>query len=197
MEHIFREGQNGAPTLILLHGTGGDEFDLLPLDEALNENYHLLSIRGQVSENGMNRYFKRLGEGVYDEEDLAFRGQELLTFIKEAAERYDFDIEKAVLVGFSNGSNIAINLMLRSEALFKKALLYAPLYPVEVTSTKDLSDVSVLLSMGKHDPIVPLAASEQVINLFNTRGAQVEEVWVKGHEITETGLTAGQQILGK
>lgn len=72
-----------------------------------------------------------------------------------------------------------------------------PLYPVEVTSTKDLSDVSVLLSMGKHDPIVPLAASEQVINLFNTRGAQVEEVWVKGHEITETGLTAGQQILGK
>ncbi len=148
MEHIFREGQNGAPTLILLHGTGGDEFDLLPLGEALNENYHLLSIRGQVSENGMNRYFKRLGEGVYDEEDLAFRGQELLTFIKEAAERYDFDIEKAVLVGFSNGSNIAINLMLRSEALFKKALLYAPLYPVEVTSTKDLSDVSVLLSMG-------------------------------------------------
>ena len=172
MEHIFREGQNGASTLILLHGTGGDEFDLLPLGEALNENYHLLSIRGQVSENGMNRYFKRLGEGVYDEEDLAFRGQELLTFIKEAAERYDFDIEKAVLVGFSNGSNIAINLMLRSE-------------------------VSVLLSMGKHDPIVPLAASEQVINLFKTRGAQVEEVWVNGHEITETGLTAGQQILGK
>ena len=189
MKHIFREGQNGAPTLILLHGTGGDEFDLLPLGEALNENYHLLSIRGQVSENGMNRYFKRLGEGVYD--------QELLTFIKEAAERYEFDIEKAVLVGFSNGSNIAINLMLRSEAPFKKALLYAPLYPVEVTSTKNLSDVSVLLSMGKHDPIVPLAASEQVINLFKTRGAQVEEVWVNGHEITETGLTAGQQILGK
>ncbi|HII1451646.1 TPA: alpha/beta hydrolase [Staphylococcus aureus] len=188
MEHIFREGQNGAPTLILLHGTGGDEFDLLPLGEALNENYHLLSIRGQVSENGMNRYFKRLGEGVYDEEDLAFRGQELLTFIKEAAERYDFDIEKAVLVGFSNGSNIAINLMLRSEA---------PLYPIEVRSTKKLSDVSVLLSMGKHDPIVPLAASEQVINLFKTRGAQVEEVWVNGHEITETGLTAGQQILEK
>ncbi|HDG9279798.1 TPA: alpha/beta hydrolase [Staphylococcus aureus] len=174
MEHIFREGENGAPTLILLHGTGGDEFDLLPLGEALNGNYHLLSIRGQVSENGMNRYFKRLGEGVYDEEDLAFRGQELLAFIKEAAERYDFDIEKAVLVGFSNGSNIAINLMLRSEAPFKKALLYAPLYP-----------------------IVPLAASEQVINLFKTRGAQVEEVWVNGHEITETGLTAGQQILGK
>lgn len=169
MEHIFREGQKGAPTLILLHGTGGDEFDLLPLGEALNENYHLLSIRGQ----------------------------ELLTFIKEAAERYEFDIEKAVLVGFSNGSNIAINLMLRSEAPFKKALLYAPLYPIEVTSTKNLSDVSVLLSMGKHDPIVPLAASEQVINLFKTRGAQVEEVWVNGHEITETGLTAGQQILGK
>lgn len=121
----------------------------------------------------------------------------MLTFIKEAAERYDFDIEKAVLVGFSNGSNIAINLMLRSEAPFKKALLYAPLYPIEVRSTKKLSDVSVLLSMGKHDPIVPLAASEQVINLFKTRGAQVEEVWVNGHEITETGLTAGQQILEK
>uniref|UniRef100_UPI00351F67A4 alpha/beta hydrolase n=1 Tax=Staphylococcus aureus TaxID=1280 RepID=UPI00351F67A4 len=102
MEPIFREGQKGAPTLILLHGTGGDEFALLPLGEALNENYHLLSIRGQVAENGMNRYFKRLGEGVYDEEDLEFRGQELLACIKEAAERYEFDIEKAVLVGFSN-----------------------------------------------------------------------------------------------
>ena len=72
----------------------------MPLGEALNENYHLLSIRGQVSENGMNRCFKRLGEGVYDEEDLAFRGQELLTFIKEAAERYEFDIEKLCLLDF-------------------------------------------------------------------------------------------------
>ena len=100
MEHIFREGQKGAPTLILLHGTGGDEFDLLPLGEALNENYHLLSIRGQVSENGMNRYFKRLGEGVYDEEDLAFRGQELLTFIKKLLNVMNLILKRLCLLDF-------------------------------------------------------------------------------------------------
>ena len=104
----------------MLHGTGGDETDLIPLGTALNPNYNLLSIRGEVNENGMNRYFKRLAEGVYDEEDLEYRGQRLLGFIYEAAEQYQFDLKRTALVGFSNGSNIAINLMLRDKAPFKK-----------------------------------------------------------------------------
>ena len=80
MEHIFRKGQEDAPTLILLHGTGGDEADLIPFGTALNSDYNLLGIRGEVNENGMNRYFKRLAEGVYDEADLNYRGQRLLDF---------------------------------------------------------------------------------------------------------------------
>lgn len=149
MEHIYRPGKDNAPTLILLHGTGGDETDLIPLGTALNPNYNLLSIRGEVNENGMNRYFKRLAEGVYDDEDLEYRGQRLLGFIYEAAEQYQFDLKRTALVGFSNGSNIAINLMLRDKAPFKKALLFAPLYPIDASTSKDMSDVDVLLSMGK------------------------------------------------
>lgn len=195
MEHTFRKGNNDAPTLILLHGTGGDENDLLPLGEVLNSDYNLLGIRGQVNENGMNRYFRRLQEGVYDEEDLEQRSRELFDFIKSSAENYDFDLEKAVLVGFSNGSNIAIHLLLKEEVPFKKALLYAPLYPVEVQSKKDMSDMQVLLSMGKHDPIVTVEQSENVIDLFRSRGAKVSEVWVNSHELTQAGIEAGKEVL--
>ncbi|WP_326008239.1 alpha/beta hydrolase [Staphylococcus haemolyticus] len=156
MEHIYRPGKDNAPTLILLHGTGGDETDLIPLGTALNPNYNLLSIRGEVNENGMNRYFKRIAEGVYDEEDLEYRGQRLLNFIYEAAEQYQFELNRTALVGFSNGSNIAINLMLRDTAPFKKALLFAPLYPIDASTSKDMSDVDVLLSMGKMIQSYPL-----------------------------------------
>ncbi|WP_285491020.1 alpha/beta hydrolase [Staphylococcus haemolyticus] len=156
MEHIYRPGKDNAPTLILLHGTGGDETDLIPLGTALNPNYNLLSIRGEVNENGMNRYFKRLAEGIYDEEDLEYRGQQLLDFIYEAAEQYQFELNRTALVGFSNGSNIAINLMLRDTAPFKKALLFAPLYPIDTSTSKDMSDVDVLLSMGKMIQSYPL-----------------------------------------
>lgn len=195
MQHVFKKGKTDAPTLILLHGTGGDENDLLPLGEALNADYNLLGIRGQVSENGMNRYFRRLGDGIYDLEDLEYRGQELLDFIREAAKEYGFDLEKAVLVGFSNGSNIAINLLLRQDAPFKKALLYAPLYPLDIEDNKDMTDVSVLLSMGENDPMVTLEGSKHVIDLFKSQGAKVTEVWVNSHEITQQGLIAGQQVL--
>lgn len=195
MEHIYRPGKDNSLTLILLHGTGGDETDLIPLGTALNPNYNLLSIRGDVNENGMNRYFKRLAEGVYDEEDLEYRGQRLLDFIYEAAKQYQFNLNRTALVGFSNGSNIAINLMLRDKAPFKKALLFAPLYPIDASTSKDMSDVDVLLSMGKNDPIVSIEQSEHVINLFKQLGAQVTEVWVNSHEITQAGLQKGQEIL--
>lgn len=148
MEHIYRPGKDNAPTLILLHGTGGDETDLIPLGTALNPNYNLLSIRGEVNENGMNRYFKRLAEGVYDEEDLEYRGQRLLGFIYEAAEQYQFDLKRTALVGFSNGSNIAINLMLRDKAPFK-SITICPTLSIDASTSKDMSDVDVLLSMGK------------------------------------------------
>ncbi|WP_436863014.1 methylhydroquinone degradation carboxylesterase MhqD [Staphylococcus caeli] len=195
MEHIFRAGEANAPTLILLHGTGGDERDLLPLSELLNPNYNVLSIRGEVSENGMNRFFKRHGEGQYDIEDLKLRTDRLISLIQQAAERYHFDLSKAIPVGFSNGSNIAISMILHSDISFKAALLYAPLYPVDIANDKDLSGMKVLLSMGEHDPIVTMQDSKNVIDIFKRRGAEVTQIWVNSHELTQDGVAAGRDLL--
>ncbi|SCS37084.1 methylhydroquinone degradation carboxylesterase MhqD [Staphylococcus caeli] len=195
MEYIFRAGDTNAPTLILLHGTGGDEHDLLPLSELLNPKYNVLSIRGEVSENGMNRFFKRHGEGQYDLEDLKLRTDRLILFLKEAAERYGFDLTQAIPVGFSNGSNIAISMILHQDISFKAALLYAPLYPVDIANDKDLSDMKVLLSMGEHDPIVTKEDSMHVIDIFEKRGAEVTQVWVNSHELTQAGVEAGRELL--
>ncbi|MCG7338054.1 alpha/beta hydrolase [Staphylococcus sp. ACRSN] len=195
MEHIFKQGKPNAPTFILLHGTGGDENDLIPLASALNADYNVLSIRGEVSENGMNRFFKRHGEGQYDVEDLKYRTTRLANFIKEAAKEYDFDVEQSIPVGFSNGSNIAISMILNESISFKAALLYAPLYPLDIMNEKDLSHMKVLLSMGERDPIVTMEASKHVISLFKQTGADVTEVWVNSHELTQTGVIAGQKVI--
>ncbi|WP_240375683.1 alpha/beta hydrolase [Bacillus piscicola] len=185
MEHIYKEKKKGAPVFILLHGTGGSETDLLTLAELLNPEYNVLGIRGNVQENGMNRYFKRHGEGQYDWEDLEFRGNELYEFIVKKSNEHEFKLEDTVLVGFSNGSNIAIHMMLRHPDTFKKAALFAPLYPADVEDKQDFREVDVFLSLGKGDPIVPESESERVIHLFKERGADVTTAWVNGHNLTQ------------
>lgn len=196
MKHIFKKG-NGEdqPTFILLHGTGGDESDLFPLALRLNQNYNMLGVKGNVDENGMTRFFKRHGEGQYDWEDLEERGTELYDFLKEAAEEYDFDLEKAILVGFSNGTNIAINLLLRDNTKFDKALLFAGLYPTQIDDVKDLSHMDIYLSMGTHDPIVPVSESERLIDLFKCSGANVTTHWTQSHGITEQSLNDADKVV--
>lgn len=196
MKHIFKQGEQGKPVFLLLHGTGGSETDLLPLAEMLDPTYSVLSVKGEVSENGMARFFKRLGEGKYDLEDLEYRGKELFHFVKTAAEKYNFKLEDVIPVGFSNGSNIAINLILREETPFQKALLFAPLYPVDVEDNhKDLTEFEVFLSMGENDPIVTKEQSKDVINIFKERNAKVNETWVNSHEMTQAAVLAGKKIL--
>ncbi|PID25411.1 alpha/beta hydrolase [Sporosarcina sp. P7] len=185
MKYIYNEKKKGAPVFVLLHGTGGTETDLVSLAELLHPEYNVLGIRGNVQENGMNRFFKRHGEGQYDWEDLEFRGNELYEFIVEKSKEYDFKLEDTVLVGFSNGSNIAIQMMLMQPGTFKKAALFAPLYPADVAKTHDFSDVDVFLSLGEGDPVVPESESKRVIRLFEERGAQVTTAWVKGHSLTQ------------
>ncbi len=192
-EYIFNQGKADEPVLILLHGTGADENNLLPVADAIAPDATVLSIRGNVSENGMNRYFKRHAEGKYDVEDLKQRGKELYDFIEGKAAEYDFALEDVVLFGFSNGSNIGINILLLEEAEINKAMLYAPMYPVEIHHEKDLSDAKIFLSMGTHDPIVPQAESERVIDIFESRGADVEKTWVNSHEINGDNLRAGKE----
>lgn len=185
MKHIYNENKKGAPVFVLLHGTGGTEHDLVSLAELLNPEYNVLGIRGNVQENGMNRFFKRHGEGQYDWEDLEFRGNELYEFIVEKSKEYDFKLEDVVLVGFSNGSNIAIQMMLEQPDVFKRAALFAPLYPADVTQKQDLSGVKVFLSLGKGDPVVPEQESERVIRLFEERDADTTVAWVNGHSLTQ------------
>lgn len=196
MKHIFKKGEQGKPIFLLLHGTGGNEKDLLPLAEMLDASYSVLSIKGEVNENGMARYFKRLAEGKYDVEDLEYRSKELYNFIKQVAKEQAFNLEDIIPVGFSNGANMAINLILKDETPFKKALLFAPLYPLDLQNNKkDLSQFEAYLSMGEYDPIVTRQQSEDVIKIFKDRGAKVTEHWVGSHEITQESVVAARDIL--
>lgn len=197
MEHLYNEKKKGAPVFVLLHGTGGTERDLLPLAELLNPEYNVLSVRGNVQENGMNRYFKRHGEGQYDWEDLEFRGNELYEFIVEKSKEHDFKLEDVIFVGFSNGSNIAIQMMLQQPETFKKAVLFAPLYPADVEEKQNFNDVDVFLSLGKGDPIVPEPESERVIKLFEEHGADVTVTWVNGHSLTQDAAMEAKNWLNK
>ena len=196
-KYRYEKGQTKTPTFILLHGTGGNEEDLLPVAAALNANASVLSIRGNVLEHGNARYFKRLDTGAYDIPDLMTRGQELYAFIEEKAQEYDFSLEEAIYLGFSNGANIAINMMLLDDSLINKAMLYAPMYPMDVEETTDLPDAKVFLSMGENDPIVPKRESERVVSIFKDLGAEVTEFWVEGHELNRDNLLAGKEWLEK
>lgn len=192
-EYIYKAGSPGQPILILLHGTGADERNLLPVAEVLDPEATVVSIRGNVSEHGLNRYFKRHGEGNYDIDDLLKRGKELYAFIEELAEKHEFGLADAVYLGFSNGSNIAINMLLLEEAKINKAMLYAPMYPVPFDENLDLANAQIFLSMGESDPIVPLAESKHVIEMFTGLNADVTEFWVNSHELNAESLLAGKK----
>ncbi|MDN6625945.1 MAG: alpha/beta hydrolase [Pisciglobus halotolerans] len=197
MEYIYKESKKDAPVFVLLHGTGGSETDLVSLAEFLNKDYTILGIRGNVQENGMNRYFKRHGEGQYDWEDLEFRGSELYTFILEKSKKYSFEMKDVVLVGFSNGSNIAINMMIQQPDTFKKAALFAPMYPTDLDEKEIFTETKVFLSLGKNDPIVPETESKRVINLFEQRGAEVTTFWVNGHNLSQEAALEAKKWLNQ
>ncbi len=196
MHYIFNKGQKNKPIFLLLHGTGADERDLLPLAKMLDDSFGVLSVRGNVTENGMNRYFKRLGFGQYDLEDLKYRGQELLDFITKISEAEGFELKDLIPVGFSNGSNIAIHLLLREDVDIKRSILFAPLYPVDVSdNSKDMSDVKVLLSMGDNDPMASPEDNKYVEQIFTSRDADVTKINVHGHEITNDAVTFARKWL--
>ncbi|MDN6729450.1 MAG: alpha/beta hydrolase [Alkalibacterium sp.] len=197
MEYIYKENAKDAPVFILLHGTGGNEESLVPLAETLNPEYNILSIRGNVNENGMNRFFKRHGEGRYDWDDLEERSEELYAFIISKSEEYHFALKNVVLVGFSNGSNIAIQMILDHPKAFKKAALFAPLFPIDLKVDRDFSDLDVFLSLGKGDPIVSEEESHRVIDLFKERKANVTTTWGNGHSINQDVVLKAKEWLKK
>ena len=177
-----------AAPLLLLHGTGGDETDLLPLGEAVAPRSTLLSPRGQVLENGMPRFFRRLAEGVFDEDDLRHRANALADFVKAARQRYD--LGAPIALGFSNGANIAAALMLLRPNVLGGAILLRAMVPFAQAPQADLTDRPVLIVSGANDPIIPASNSAKLAALLTERGASVtHRVMPVGHQLSQADLT--------
>jgi predicted esterase/catechol 2,3-dioxygenase-like lactoylglutathione lyase family enzyme len=184
----------GSTTLLLLHGTGGDEEDLIPLGRSLLPGAGLLSPRGKVLERGAPRFFRRLAEGVFDQEDLARRTDELAQFIEAAAKTYQLDRDGIVAVGFSNGANIAASLLLRRPGLVRRAVLLSPMVPFEPEGSPALTGTSVFIGAGRADPIVPAAQAERLAALLRLAGASVTLHWEPGgHTVSEGEIDAARK----
>lgn len=186
MKHIFNKGKDSTkPTLILLHGTGGNELDLLPIAGRIDDEASVLSVRGNVLENGMPRFFRRLAEGVFDEEDLIFRTKELYEFLDDSAANYNFDRENMIAIGYSNGANIAASLLFHYQNALKGASLHHPMVPRKGIVLPDLSGKSVFIAAGKNDPICSPMESTELQSLFEKANAKVEIHWEnRGHQLT-------------
>ena len=170
----------GAPTLLLLHGTGGNEHDLLGLGRALHPGAALLSPRGQVLERGMPRFFRRLAEGVFDQDDLRRRTDDLAAFVDGACAAYQLDARQVIAVGFSNGANIAASLLLRHPSALAGAVLFHAMVPFEPDRSPDLRGVPVFLGAGRFDQMVAPAQTERLAELLGQAGAAVTLHWEPG-----------------
>lgn len=199
MQHIFHKGNDPSkPTLLLLHGTGGTEQDLLPLTNIIDPDANILSVRGNVLENGMPRFFKRLAEGIFDEEDLIFRTKELYGFLDKASEKYTFDRRNIIAIGYSNGANIAASLLFHYQDALKGAILHHPMIPRRGIKLPDLTALSIFIAAGTNDPICSPQESEELTTILENAGAKVELHWEdKGHQLTATEVEAAKKWYSK
>jgi predicted esterase len=195
--HEFVPGTSNR-TLLLLHGTGGNERDLIPLGRELDPNAALLSPRGKVLENGMSRFFRRLTEGVFDLEDLKYRANELANFVTSAAKHYGFAADELVAVGYSNGANIAAGMLLLRPETMHQAILFRAMVPLIPDPLPDLSSVRVWIGAGDQDPIVPASETKRLAELVRRAGADVTIRFAKaGHGLTNDDLEAARHWLGE
>jgi predicted esterase len=186
--HEFVPGTSNR-TLLLLHGTGGNERDLIPLGRELDPTASLLSPRGKVLENGMPRFFRRLAEGVFDVEDLKKRTNELADFVISAAERYEIDMKRIVAVGYSNGANIAASMLLLRPEILHAAILFRAMVPLVPDNIPDLSSRRVWIGAGNQDPIVPATETQRLGELLRRAGADVTIHFASAsHGLTNTDV---------
>lgn len=194
--HVFIPARESRRTLLLLHGTGGNERDLLSLGHAIDEGAALLSPRGQVLENGAPRYFRRLAEGIFDEKDVIARAHELAEFITAAIKRYLIDETALVAIGYSNGANIASAMILLGLARFRRAILLRPMVPLSNSPMTLLRDFQLFLSRGRFDSIASVEQVEALAELFRERGAEVDvQTQESGHELTTADVAAAREWL--
>ena len=195
--HEFVPGTSSR-TLLLLHGTGGNERDLIALGRELDPNAALLSPRGKVLENGMPRFFRRLAEGVFDLEDLKFRTNELADFVTAAAQHYGFALDNLVAVGYSNGANIAASILLLRPEIMNAAILFRAMVPLTPDKLPDLSSVRIWIGAGDQDPIVPAFETKRLVELLRRAGADVTIRFTNaGHGLTNDDLEAARHWLGE
>lgn len=192
--HRFEAGTDlDAPTLLLLHGTGGDENDLIPLGQAIAPGAALLSARGKVLEHGMPRFFRRLAEGVFDQDDLKRRTEELAAFIEAASREYGIQQERLIAVGFSNGANIAASTLLRYPDRLAGAVLIRAMVPFVPEQTPRLAHKPILFLSGERDSIVPRNQPEELASIFRSAGADLSLHW----EPADHALTPGDVTLAR
>jgi predicted esterase len=196
--HHYQPGKTPeSPTLFLLHGTGGNEQDLLPLAPELLPDAGVLSPRGQVLERGMPRFFRRLAEGVFDLEDLRVRTAQLADFVTAAARQYGFDAARVIAAGFSNGANIAASMVLLRPGVLHRAVLFRAMVPLVPDPLPSLPRTPVLVSNGRADPIVAATETERLAALLEDAGAEVTLVWqAAGHHLVQEDLIRAREWLG-
>jgi phospholipase/carboxylesterase len=195
--HEFVPG-NSSRTLLLLHGTGGNERDLIPLGHELDPDASLLSPRGKILENGMPRFFRRLAEGVFDLEDVKMRTDELADFVAAAVRHYDLSAEHIVGVGFSNGANIAASMLLLRPEIMHAAILFRAMLPLVPDKLPDLSFVRVWIGAGDQDQIIPPLNTRQLVDLLRSAKANVTiDFFNAGHGLTNDDVRAARGWLKK
>src|SRR5919198_4013470 len=184
-------------TFLLLHGTGGNEQDLIPLAYELDKNAAILSTRGKVLENGITpRFFRRLAEGVFDLEDLKFRTNELADFVTDASKAYDFDLQHVIAVGYSNGANIAASMLFLRPEILSSAILFRAMVPLVPQTLPYLNDKHIFKSSGLYDPIVSRQEAGRLFGLFKNAGAKVSLSWQESsHELTMDEIRKAKEWL--
>jgi phospholipase/carboxylesterase len=198
--HQFIPAPDSQPRriLLLLHGTGGNEDDMVPIGRDLDPAAALLSLRGNVLENGMPRFFRRLAEGVFDEADVIRRANELADFLPTAAKKYGFDLKRLTAVGYSNGANVAAAVFLLRPGAIASAILFRAMVPLKPAGPPDLNGTRVLICSGKCDQIIPVENAERLAAMLREAGSDVTHRFAdSGHQLVFEEIAAAKKWLGE
>jgi len=197
-KYITSSNPTNENTILLLHGTGGNEESFIPIAEMILPEAAVLSPRGQVLENGMPRFFRRISEGVFDLQDLKLRTRELAEFIEVSAQKYEIETNKIIAIGYSNGANIASSVMFTYPKLISRAVLFHPMIPFVPDTAPDLSGISILITAGTNDQIVDSKETTELHELYEDYGAVVEILWHDmGHNLTQEEIERAKNFLSE
>lgn len=195
MIHHYQKGTSDL-VIVALHGTGGNEHDLIPLVSHMIPQAHILSLRGRILERGMSRFFKRLAPGVFDEVNLVEETLHLLETLNQLKTTYDLHHHKWWLLGYSNGANMATSLLWHAPNLFSGATLFHPMMPFKQFNIPSLETLNIFIGAGKNDPMVSQEETLKLAQTYLEQGANVETFWVtSGHTLSPLEITEARKHL--